>query len=102
MFADKFDCEPAIRMIPAELFRFNLDVFSKKYVKICIFLNAPKTNIQLNYFLKDMLHGACQFFYFVRSCPYWENIPFKRIKLKLISYDIKITYEGNFVKVSIK
>lgn len=40
-FADKFDCERTIPMILAKLFKINLDVFPKKYVKICQFLIAP-------------------------------------------------------------
>lgn len=38
-FTNKFDCERTFRMInvPAKLFIFHFDVFSKKYVKICLF-----------------------------------------------------------------
>lgn len=52
-----------------------------------------------------MLHGACQFLivlYVVRIFPYYENVQFKRIKINNISYEIKISYEGHFVKVEIK
>lgn len=51
-FVDKFDYERIIRMIPAKLFRLNLDVFSSKYVKVCCFLNSTKKIYSLNILIR--------------------------------------------------
>lgn len=49
-----------------------------------------------------MFHGACQLFYICFYILYAffliKNVPFQRIKLNSISYDITKTYEGLIVK----
>lgn len=40
-------------------------------------------------------------FYILYACFLIKNVPFKRIKLNNISYDITITYKGHFVSFNI-
>lgn len=73
-----FDCDRTIRIIPAKLFRFKLEIFYTKYAKIwCCSMHHK--NIHL---IKD--------------------VPFKRTKMHNISLNVQIPYEGQFVKVLIK
>lgn len=73
-----FDCDRTIRIIPAKLFRFKLEIFYTKYAKIwCCSMHHK--NIHL---IKD--------------------VPFKRTKMHNISWNVQIPYEGQFVKVLIK
>lgn len=68
-----------------------------------VFSTAPQ-KIQLNYFDKICFTEHVSFFYFEYCVLSFlsENVPFKRIKINNISYDIPISYEGPFVNVSIK
>lgn len=102
---DKFDCERTIRMIPAKLFIFNLDVFSNENIKICLFQINLKS-LQLNYFDKICLTEHVNFLMFYILYAFFLikkiNVQFKPININDISYEIKISYEGHFVKVEIK
>lgn len=42
------------------------------------------------------------FLYLVCIYPYLENLPFECMKINEILYEITITYEGDYVKVSIE
>lgn len=71
-----FDCDRTIRIIPAKLFRFKVEVHVCKRFG---FVQCTIKNIQL---IKD--------------------VPFKRTKIHSISLNVQIPYEGAFVKVLIK
>lgn len=91
-------------MIPTNLFIFNLDLFSKKYVENFYFiLNAPFKLKKLIIWIRNV-YGARQFLnvsYFVRIVPFLENVQFKRRKINDISSEITIGCEGHLVKVQL-